>query len=251
VKRTNAAPGVKLNVAIGMSEESTVNEYPRQADCDPRLIVERGLAARVAAIAEPVLVGLGFRLVRVKILGLDGCTVQIMAERFDGTMTVEDCEAVSRVLSPVLDVADPIERAYRLEVSSPGMDRPLVRRSDFERFVGHRVKVELAVPLAGRRRFRGALLGAEGDRARIWRDDAGPNDQKEVLLRIEDMAEAKLVLSDDLIVESLRRGKAAERAVRKAAAAGRQPANPAIVEQPRDFQVGSRVDPRGNGKEGE
>src|SRR5919201_3992193 len=95
-----------------------------RAECEPRLIAEQGAAARVAAIAEPVIEGLGFRLVRVKISGQSGCTVQIMAERPDGTMTIDDCETVSRTLSPVLDVADPIDRAYRLEVSSPGMDRP-------------------------------------------------------------------------------------------------------------------------------
>src|SRR6266480_636414 len=174
-----------------------------EANGEPRLVAEQGTAARVAAIAEPVLGGIGYRLVRVKISGLDGCTVQIMAERPDGTMTVEDCETVSRALSPVLDVADPIEGAYRLEVSSPGMDRPLVRRSDFERFVGHRLKLELAVPVGGRRRYRGLLLGVDGDYARIRRDDAGPDDESEVSLRIEDMDEAKLVLSDDLIAQSL------------------------------------------------
>ncbi len=108
-----------------------------RAESEPRLIVEQGVAARVATIAEPVIEGLGLRLVRVKISGLSGCTVQIMAERPDGTMTIDDCEALSRTLSPVLDVADPIERAYRLEISSPGLDRPLVRRSDFERHAGH------------------------------------------------------------------------------------------------------------------
>src|SRR5260221_8164921 len=122
---------------------------------EPRLIAEQGIAARVAAISEPVLDGIGYRLVRVKISGLDGCTVQIMAERPDGTMTVEDCEAVSRALSPVLDVADPIDRGYRLEVSSPGMDRPLVRRSDFERFTGHRLKVEMAGCVRRRRAVYG------------------------------------------------------------------------------------------------
>ena len=101
--------------------------------------------------------GLGYRLVRVRVSGADGCTVQIMAERPDGTMTIEDCEAVSRALSPVLDVADPVDRAYRLEISSPGIDRPLVRRSDFERYAGHLVKIEMAVPVDGRKRFRGML----------------------------------------------------------------------------------------------
>ena len=116
---------------------------------EPRLIVEPGLAARVAAIAEPVLESLGYRLVRVRVSGSDGCTVQIMAERPDGTMLIEDCEAASRALSPVLDVADPVDRAYRLEMSSPGIDRPLVRRSDFERYAGHVAKIEMSV--AGRR----------------------------------------------------------------------------------------------------
>jgi ribosome maturation factor RimP len=179
-----------------------------RSETEPRLIVEQGIAARVAAIVEPVLAGIGYRLVRIRISGLDGCTVQIMAERPDGSMTIDDCEVVSRALSPVLDVADPIDRAYRLEVSSPGMDRPLVRRSDFERYAGHQIKVELAAPLDGRRRFRGVLVGVDGEAARIRRDDAAPG---EVLLPIEDMAEAKLVLTDALITESLRRAKQAER----------------------------------------
>jgi len=183
-----------------------------ETDTEPRLIVEQGVAARVAAIVEPVLLGMGYRLVRVRISGLDGCTVQIMAERPDGSMTVDDCEAVSRALSPVLDVADPIDRAYRLEISSPGMDRPLVRCSDFERFAGHQVKVELAAAIDGRRRFRGLLLGVDREAARIRRDDAAPGETSEVLLPIEDMAEAKLVLTDALIAESLRRGKAQQRA---------------------------------------
>ena len=186
-----------------------------RADLEPRLVAEQGTAARVAAIAEPVLGGIGYRLVRVKISGLDGCTVQIMAERPDGTMTVEDCEAVSRALSPVLDVADPIDRPYRLEVSSPGMDRPLVRRSDFARFAGHRIKVDMATAIDGRRRFRGVLLGVEDDAARLRRDDAAPGEADEVVLPIEEMAEAKLVLTDSLIAETLRRGKAAERAARR------------------------------------
>jgi ribosome maturation factor RimP len=186
-----------------------------EANGEPRLIAEQGIAARVAAISEPVLAGIGYRLVRVKISGLDGCTVQIMAERPDGTMMVEDCEAVSRALSPVLDVADPIDRPYRLEVSSPGMDRPLVRRSDFVRFAGHRIKVDMATAIDGRRRFRGVLLGVEDDAARLRRDDAAPGEADEVVLPIEEMAEAKLVLTDSLIAETLRRGKAAERAARR------------------------------------
>src|SRR6187549_3353007 len=112
---------------------------------EPRLITEQGVAARVAAIATPVLTGMGYRLVRVRISGTSGCTVQIMAERPDGSMLIEDCEAASRALSPVFDVEDPIDREYRLEVSSPGIDRPLVRRSDFERYAGHEAKIEMAL----------------------------------------------------------------------------------------------------------
>ncbi|HEY6257249.1 MAG TPA: ribosome maturation factor RimP [Xanthobacteraceae bacterium] len=182
-----------------------------QALSEARLIGEQGTAARLAALAEPVLAGLGYRLVRVRMSGLSGCTVQIMAERADGTMTIEDCEVVSRALSPVLDVADPIADAYRLEISSPGIDRPLVRRSDFERFAGHEIKVEMATPMDGRRRFRGLLIGAQGDAAKIRRADAAAGEAAEVLLPIREMAEARLVLTDALIAESLRRGKAAER----------------------------------------
>lgn len=182
--------------------------YASQLDGDPRLIVEQGVAARIAVIAEPVLIGLGYRLVRVRLSSLAGCTVQIMAERPDGTMQIEDCEAISRALSPVLDVADPIDRAYHLEVSSPGMDRPLVRRSDFERYAGNQIRVEMSVAVDGRRRFRGYLLGADGDAARIRRDDATPDEPAEVLLRIEDMAEAKVVLSEAQIAASLKRAKA-------------------------------------------
>ncbi|MBX6326987.1 MAG: ribosome maturation factor RimP [Pseudolabrys sp.] len=183
---------------------------------EPRLVTEPGLAARVAAIAEPVITDLGYRLVRVKISRAEGCTVQIMAERLDGRMTVEDCERVSRALSPVLDVADPIDRAYRLEVSSPGIDRPLVRKSDFDRYAGHLVRIEMAVPIDGRKRFRGALLGVEGDAARIRRDDVREGEAAEALLRIEDMSEARLVLTDELMADALRREKAAKRDARAA-----------------------------------
>jgi len=174
-------------------------------------VTESGTAARVAALAEPVMEALGYRLVRVRISGEAGCTVQIMAERPDGSMVVEDCEAVSRALSPVLDAADPIDGEYRLEVSSPGIDRPLVRLSDFKRYAGHVLKVEMAVPMDGRKRFRGVLLGVQHASARLRRDDARPEESDEVLLPIENIAEARLVLTDDLITESLRRAKAAER----------------------------------------
>jgi ribosome maturation factor RimP len=195
--------------------EAPDNHAVAEADlAEPRLIVEPGLAARVATIAEPVLADLGYRLVRVRISGLSGCTVQVMAERPDGTMSIDDCEAVSRALSPVLDVADPIERAYRLEISSPGIDRPLVRRSDFDRYAGHLAKIEMEVAQEGRKRFRGTVLGTEGDAARLRCEDM-PDGASDMLLPIADMADARLVLTDALVTESLRRGKAAEKAARK------------------------------------
>ncbi|HKU09346.1 MAG TPA: ribosome maturation factor RimP [Bradyrhizobium sp.] len=182
---------------------------------EPRLVVEPGVAARVSAIAEPVLQGMGYRLVRIRVSGEAGCTVQVMAERPDGTMLIEDCEAVSRALSPVLDIADPIERAYRLEISSPGIDRPLVRRSDFERHVGHVARIEMSVAAHGRKRFRGTIIGVEGDAVRIKRDDVKPGEEAEVPLVMEEIADARLVLTDELIAESMRRGKAAEREMRR------------------------------------
>ena len=185
-----------------------MDEATAHALAEPRLVSETGLAARIGAIAAPVLADLGYRVVRVRVSGSDGCTVQIMAERPDGTMSIEDCEAASRALSPVLDVADPVNSAYRLELSSPGIDRPLVRRSDFERGAGHVVKIEMTIPVGERKRFRGVLLGVEGDAARIRGEDSG----EEALLPFNDMAEARLVLTDELITEALRRGKAAERA---------------------------------------
>jgi ribosome maturation factor RimP len=185
-------------------------------DAEPRLIVEPGLSARVGAIAEPVVEQLGYRLVRVKVSSADGCTVQVMAERPDGSMSVEDCEAVSRALSPVLDVADPIERAYRLEVSSPGIDRPLVRKSDFDRYAGHLVKIEMETPVDGRKRFRGLLIGTQDEVARIRRDDAEAGADTEILLPIEDMSEARLVLTDELVTQALRREKAAKREAKAA-----------------------------------
>ena len=175
---------------------------------DKRLITESGVAARVAAIVEPVVEDLGFHLVRVKVTSTNGCTVQIMAERPDGTMSVDDCETVSRAISPVLDLEDPIERAYYLEISSPGIDRPLVRRSDFERWTGHEAKIEMAVPVDGRKRFRGFIRGVEGDAVAIELPDVKEGDERIVRLPLSDLGDARLVLTDELIRESLRRGTA-------------------------------------------
>jgi len=180
------------------------------ADVEDRIVTETGLEARVAHIVDPIVAGLGYRLVRVRVSGMNGATVQVMAERPDGTMTVADCETLSRDLSPALDVEDPIDRAYHLEVSSPGIDRPLVRRSDFARWSGHVAKVELTRPLDGRKRFRGRLAGLEEDRVRLDPDppaDAGAA----VSLPLADIAEARLVITDALVREALSRGKRAAR----------------------------------------
>jgi ribosome maturation factor RimP len=196
-----------------MRERDAMSETPEpiSADLDePRLVKETGLAARVAAITEPVLHGLGYRLVRARVSGRDGCTVQIMAERPDGTFSIDDCEAASRALSPALDVEDPISGPYRLELSSPGVDRPLVRRSDFVRYAGHEVKIEMELAVDGRKRFRGELLGAEETDAKVRIQDATGAAQV-VKLPIGEMAEAKLVLTDALVAQSLRRGKLAAR----------------------------------------
>ncbi|GAB2186244.1 ribosome maturation factor RimP [Roseibium sp. LAB1] len=176
---------------------------------EPRIVTEQGLDARVAAIVEPVIEDLGYRLVRIKISAQNGCTLQIMAERPDGTMTVEDCETISRGVSPALDVEDPINRAYHLEVSSPGIDRPLVRAGDFNRWAGHELKVEMAVMLDGRKRFRGTLLGAENGMANIRLPDVRDGEEDTVALPLENIGEAKLVLTDDLITAALQAEKAA------------------------------------------
>jgi ribosome maturation factor RimP len=178
---------------------------PAAASTD-RFLVEHGLASRLSALIEPVLVDLGFRLVRVQLTGRDGRTLQIMAERPDGTMTIEDCEAVSRQVSPVIDVDDPISGSYRLEVSSPGIDRPLVRPSDFEDWAGHEAKIELNEAIDGRKRFRGLLEGFEDGevRLRVTLDQIGTVTMGLPLPLIGD---AKLVLTDDLIRDALRRSK--------------------------------------------
>jgi ribosome maturation factor RimP len=181
---------------------------------EPRLVAETGVAARVARVAEPVLAQLGYRLVRARLMSQSGQTLQILAERLDGTMNVGDCEAASQALSPELDVADVIADAYRLEVSSPGVDRPLARVSDFRRAVGHEAKIELSRPVeSGRKRFRGMIIAVEGEGRDgtlvLERTDAREGEEKIVRLPLYDLEEAKLVLTEALIREALRAAKAA------------------------------------------
>lgn len=152
---------------------------------------------KIEALIAPSLEAMGYRVVRVAVTGGRRATLQIMAERSDETaMTVDDCADISRTVSALLDVADPIAGAYTLEVSSPGIDRPLVRREDFARFAGFEARIELNETRDGRRRFRGKLLGVEGDTVRLLVDDAP------VALPLAAVARAKLVLTDELLAAS-------------------------------------------------
>ena len=196
-----------------MTEDNSAET--RAIEGDDRIVRESGMDARVAAIILPVLRAIGFRLVRVRLFAQNGLTLQIMAERDDGTMTVEDCEEVSRALSPVLDVEDPIEKAYHLEVSSPGIDRPLVRKSDFATWSGHLVKVETSVLVADRKRFRGRIASVDADAVLIERDQAAYGEEPKVRVPFDAIAEARLVLTDDLIREALTKDKKARQEAKR------------------------------------
>ncbi|MBN9033519.1 MAG: ribosome maturation factor RimP [Rhizobiales bacterium] len=177
---------------------------------EPRLIVETGVDRRIADIIEPVIVPMGYKLVRVRLLNQNGLTLQVMAERNDGTMTVEDCEALSMAISPVLDVEDPVDKAYHLEMSSPGIDRPMVRKSDFSRWQGHIVKCETSVLLDNRKRFRGKIAEVDAEGFTLERDQAAYGESPRVKIPFSALAEAKLVLTDDLIRDALRADKLAK-----------------------------------------
>jgi ribosome maturation factor RimP len=211
---------------------------------EARLIEDLGPSERVGRIAAPVLRDLGYRLVRVKISSAAGATIQIMAERPDGAMSIEDCERVSVALSPVFDVEEPMAQAYRLEISSPGIDRPLVRESDFVRAVGHEARVEMALVVNGRKRFRGRLMavasGPEGAAARMALI-AEDKSESEVELPIRAMAEARLVLTDDLIRTALRREKAALKDARRASGRGRgQETHPRAMRKTNESKAAAR-----------
>lgn len=178
---------------------------------DDRFIRETGIDARIALIVRPVIAAAGFRLVRVRLSGQNGQTLQIMAERPDGTMTVEDCETVSRAISPVLEVDDPIDKAYHLEISSPGIDRPLVRQSDFDAAVGHLVKLETSVLVSDRKRFRGKIASSDDAGVTIERDQASYGEEPVVVVPWDAISDARLILTDDLIAETLKRDKQAKK----------------------------------------
>ncbi|MDX9859340.1 MAG: ribosome maturation factor RimP [Rhodospirillales bacterium] len=149
---------------------------------------------RIEQLIAPTVEGMGFSIVRVQLSGGDRLRLQVMVERQDGqAMVVDDCADLSRAISAVLDVEDPITKAYTLEVSSPGIDRPLVRPRDFERYAGHEARIETVQPVGGRRRFRGRLLGIEGDVVRMAVEG------EEIALPLSVIGKAKLVLTEELL----------------------------------------------------
>jgi ribosome maturation factor RimP len=176
---------------------------------EPRLILEDGIPARICALIAPVLHHIGLRVVRIRITGgSEGAVLQIMAEKADGTMTIEDCEAASKAISPILDLEDPITSAYRLEISSPGLDRPLVRLSDFITWQNHLARIDMSVPHDGRKRFKGILRGVDGLSAKLELEDPKAGQDPIAVLPIADMDEARLILTDELIRAALKAGKA-------------------------------------------
>lgn len=174
---------------------------------EPRIIRETGIDAKVASLIEPAINAAGFRLVRVRLSGLNGLTLQIMAERPDGTMTVEDCEIVSRTVSPVLDVEDPIDGKYHLEISSPGIDRPMVRKSDFANWQGHIAKLETSLIHEGRKKFRGRIIKVEAESITLEADQATYGAEAQTIIPFDLIADARLILTDDLIRDALRKDK--------------------------------------------
>ncbi len=197
---------------LGTIVAETPAQWAPIIDDEKRLVTETGLDARVAQLIEPALNSEGFRLVRVRSSGLNGMTLQIMAERADGTMTVEDCEQLSRMVSPILDVEDPIDRNYHLEVSSPGIDRPLVRKSDFAKWRGHVAKIETAVLVGGRRRFRGTITDVDTAELVLFRDKPAMGEDNTATIPFSAIADARLILTDDLIRASLKADKVAREA---------------------------------------
>lgn len=166
---------------------------------EKRYVKETGLEQRIAAIVEPVANDLGYSLVRIKVTQENGCTLQIMAEDANGRFAITDCERLSKDVSPVLDVEDPIDREYHLEVSSPGIDRPLVRARDFCTYIGHEAKVELADLLDGRKRFRGSIAAVDDESVTIKLPDAPKGEDPNHRLPLIMLAEAKLVMTDALM----------------------------------------------------
>jgi ribosome maturation factor RimP len=173
------------------------------------LIAKAAIDRRMAEIITPVIEDMGFELVRVRLMGGLTKTLQIMAERPEGGITVDECGAISTAVSAVLDVEDPISETYTLEVSSPGIDRPLTRLKDFETFEGYEARIETEEMIDGRRRFKGVIAGVEDDEVLINIEGQGDEEQT-IGLKFDWLSDAKLVLTEDLIKEMLRQRKASE-----------------------------------------
>ncbi len=169
---------------------------------DKRYIAQTGIEARIANIVTPIAKDMGFDLVRVKILPDNGTTLQIMAEDKNGNFSIADCTKLSRELSPVFDVEEPLTGAYHLEISSPGIDRPLVRARDFARYIGHEAKIELVDMINGRKRFRGEIVKSDEKTVTIKLCDALPNTDPNHQLKLAQIGEAKLIMSDRLLKEA-------------------------------------------------
>ena len=169
------------------------------SDMNRRFVEETGKAREIARLVEPAIEELGLSLVRVKSSGRDGGTLQVMVERAGGEISIEDCAALSRRMSPLLDAYDPFPQGYRLEVSSPGIDRPLVRARDFEDWRGHEAKIELKELVDGRKRFRGLLEGFEDGEVRLLVSLEEGEEPVVVGFPAAMVADAKLVLSDELL----------------------------------------------------
>ena len=170
------------------------------------LIAKSAIDRRLAEIVTPVIEGMGFELVRIRLMGGNTRTLQIMAERPEGGIEVDDCGEISIAVSAILDVEDPIEENFILEVSSPGIDRPLTRLKDFETWKGWEARVETTELVDGRRRFKGTLGGVEGEEVLIQIEEAG--EPVVIGLQFDWLADAKLILTDELITEMLRQKKA-------------------------------------------
>jgi len=194
---TGAVPELKVFMAETKQTAKMQNMADLSAD-EPFINPLTGMDARVYAVIAPAMKSLGFRLVRVRLSGLNGLTLQIMAERPDGSMNIEDCELLSQTISPILDVEDVIDRQYNLEVSSPGMDRPLARKSDFRLWAGHLVKIETNIPVEGRKKFRGIIKSVD-DSGVLFRWMPKEGGETETAIPFESIADANLVLTDELI----------------------------------------------------
>ena len=211
VDQTNEICPTEFARTVGLlrlpSEENSENRAERS-----HLVAPGAVAARIADLVEPTISDLGYELVRLRLTGEQGGTLQLMAEKPDGTMKVEGCEEVSRSVSAILDVEDPIKGQFVLEVSSPGIGRPLTREKDFESWAGFEAKVELSEALAGRKRFRGDLQGVEAGEVLLTLTVEGHTEPQTIGLPFSLISEARLAMTDELVEEAGKRFKGADEA---------------------------------------